>query len=229
MFEQCLKTELLPILDMLVSSKILSDNGFYLAGGTALALQFGHRLSEDLDFFTIQEFKPETIINRLQGETYFKVINQDNRTLNVLINAQRISFFHYPYKTIRDLLYFRECPIASYNDIAAMKIIAIAQRGSKKDFVDFSTLLTSGLAFSQMIEILKDKYPNIEYNLPHLIRSIGYFEDADGDLMPVMYRGGSFSSLTPQEWEMIKAAIINIQKKEFALMTGELKKDTNNK
>lgn len=55
MFEKCLKTELLPILDMLVASKTLTDNDFYLAGGTALALQFGHRLSEDLDFFTIEE------------------------------------------------------------------------------------------------------------------------------------------------------------------------------
>jgi hypothetical protein len=49
-FEKCLQPQLLTILDMLVTSQTLETNGFYLAGGTALALQFGHRISEDLDF-----------------------------------------------------------------------------------------------------------------------------------------------------------------------------------
>ena len=216
MFEQCLKPQLLPILDMLVASKTLADNGFYLAGGTALALQFGHRISEDLDFFTLKIFNPQIIIDRLQPENKLQIINIDDKTLNTLINSQKVSFFNYPYKTIHDLLNYRGCPVANYYDIAAMKIIAIAQRGSKKDFIDFNTLLENGCTFTRIIEFLKDKYPHIEYNLPHLIRSIGYFEDAENDAMPIMNRGNSFSILTQPEWGKIKEGIINLQKTEFS-------------
>ncbi len=218
MFEKCLRPELLDVLDILTASPVLANSGFYLAGGTALALQFGHRISDDLDFFTANEFKPQTIIDQL-AEAKLHIINMDDKTLSMLINAQKVSFFHYPYRLIKDLLDFRGCAVAHYLDIAAMKIIAIAQRGSRKDFVDFHTLLENACSWNQIIDSLKDKYPRIEYNLPHLIRSIGYFEDAQHDAMPLMNRGDCFSILTQEEWDEIKAGIISLQKRALQAIT----------
>ncbi len=211
MFEKCLKPQLLPVLDMLVASQVLESSGFYLAGGTALALQFGHRISEDLDFFSSKEFEPQTIIAQLD-QARLQIINMDDKTLNMLMDSQKVSFFYYPYPSISSFLEYRGCLVADHLDIAAMKIIAIAQRGSKKDFVDFHSLLTSTCTFDQIINCLKQKYPRIEYNSPHLIRSIGYFEDAEKEAMPLMNRGDHLSILTQKEWEKIKADIIDLQK-----------------
>lgn len=214
MFETCLNPQLLPVLVTLVKKDVLSSGGFYLAGGTALALQLGHRISEDLDFFTPQEFSPQQLVNRL-NQADLRIMNMDDRTLNMLIDGQKVSFFHYPYQVVYPLLSFRGCPMADCGDIAAMKIIAIAQRGSKKDFTDLMAILKSDYSINKIFNILKDKYPRIEYNLAHLVRSLGYFEDAEDDAMPIINRGDGFSLLTQEEWEQIKSALIEVQRSAF--------------
>jgi predicted nucleotidyltransferase component of viral defense system len=162
--------------------KILKDLGFlnkykfYLAGGTALALQIGHRISVDFDFYTQKNFDPNNIINKLKNKFQIEVIMLRDNTLGVIVDNVEINFFRYPYKLIDDLTILEKIKIASIKDIAAMKIIAIAQRGTQRDFVDIYYLLQK----HNVLEILRwvnEKYPEI--SIPLCLKALVYFKDAE--------------------------------------------------
>lgn len=213
MHEKNITPKALMALEKLRSSGVLVSHRFYLAGGTGLALQLGHRISEDLDFFTEQEFIPEKLVLQLRSRVEISVANLAPGTLHLICErAVRVSFFHYPYRLILPLSEFRECPVADYRDIAAMKLIAIAQRGSKKDFVDLFFLLKK-VKLQQLKKIVEQKYAGINYSWPHLLRSIAYFEDAEEDPMPVLTTAGRQRSMKPAEWEKIKRYLVEAQKR----------------
>lgn len=212
MFQECVNPRLIPILDQLVASDILSSHRFYLAGGTALAIQLGHRLSVDLDFFSVDDFELQNLIislNEYVGEITIR--NMSKGTINALIDGEKVSFLSYPYKNVYPLLSFRGCPIADYRDIAASKLVTISQRGLMRDFYDLDTIIQKGLSFTEVITIMQEKYPTINTIMPHIIRSIGYFEDADHEPPPLINKEG-FSLLTDTEWNEIKRRFLIIQK-----------------
>ncbi|SHG43589.1 Nucleotidyl transferase AbiEii toxin, Type IV TA system [Thermosyntropha lipolytica DSM 11003] len=211
MFLECLTHETLICLENISKSKVLEEKGFYLAGGTGLALQLGHRLSEDLDFFTTQNFSSSEIISRFK-EQEVKIIDEAPDTLHLLFKNQKISFFYYPYPPLYSFAFFPNCPIANYLDIATMKLIAISQRGAKKDFIDLYFIITKkNLSLSLLFTLLEKKYP-VKYSKLHILRSLTFFEDAEGDPMPLMNRGTKFTPLAEEEWELIKVNLIKIQK-----------------
>lgn len=213
MFQECVNPGLIPILDQLVDSDILNNHNFYLAGGTALAMQLGHRLSVDLDFFTEEDFALQSLIislNECMGEITIR--NMSKGTINAIINGEKVSFLTYPYKNLFPLLSFRECPIADYRDIAASKLVTISQRGLMRDFYDLDTIIQKGLPFAEIIALMQKKYPTINTIIPHIIRSIGYFEDANNEPPPLISRDEDFSLLTELEWSKIKARFLVIQK-----------------
>ncbi len=98
---------------------------FYLAGGTALALQLHHRLSFDLDFFSPEKFDPKKINADLQSINNYKLDRAAENTLLGIIEDIKISFFTYKYPLISKGTTFRSAKLASIQDIAAMKIDAI--------------------------------------------------------------------------------------------------------
>lgn len=213
MFENCIEPGALRILEKLNDCGILANGKFYLAGGTGLALQLGHRVSEDLDFFTDLLFKPQEILSQLQGKMDVTVVRIDSGTVHLMIDGQaKVSFLYYPYKLIFPPIFFKGCSLADYRDIAAMKLIAIAQRGSRKDFVDYYYLLRNRMDFSQVRDIIKNKFAGIQYSYPHLLRSIGYFEDAEVEPMPLMITSHGQRDLTVKEWNQIKAFLLAIQR-----------------
>ena len=221
MFQECINPSLIPILDRLVECGILIDRGFYLAGGTALAIQLGHRISVDLDFFTFDDFAPQNLLislNESLGE--INVINTSRGTLNSVINGEKVSFLKYPYKNIYPPLDFRGCPIADYRDIGASKLMTISQRGLIRDFYDLDAVIQTGISFTQIVAIMEEKYPTVKTIMPHIIRSIGYFEDADNEPRPLIRRAKGFSLLTDSEWNEIKQRFLILQKNALTQELG---------
>ena len=164
---------------ILPNFEFLKAYKFYLAGGTALALQIRHRTSVDFDFYTDKEFNPQTVYKQFQKQNNKKIllssVNEDN-TLILEINNISVSLFNYPYILARGLLESRYIDLASLEDIAAMKMIAIIQRGAKRDFIDMYFLIRK-LGLEKIFKISKEKYPGFNEYLA--LQSLTYFEDAE--------------------------------------------------
>lgn len=177
----------------------LSSSGWYLAGGTALALQVGHRQSVDLDFFL-----PKVSFDRIDLERNLLATGQwvtsfiqEGTLYGVLTNA-RVSFIAYPF--FKPSLKRIQCGnvfMLILSDIAAMKIIAISQRGRKRDFVDLYWYCINKDPLLEVIKRAIRGYPGQEDNINHILRSLVYFADAEKDPMPKIFFDAS--------WRMIKA------------------------
>jgi len=193
MFTKTLSKHAADALAILGKSNILSQA--YLAGGTACALQIGHRISLDLDFFTDQEFSTNLVLNQLSKLPGFKLDQTEKWTILGSFPKVKFSYFYYPYPLIKKTSPFSQINLASLEDIAAMKIAAICDRGSKRDFIDLYFLVKK----FPLIEILKfydKKYGKLSNNIYHIIRSLEYFVDAEEQKSPKM--------LIPVSWEEIK-------------------------
>ncbi len=180
---------------------------FYLAGGTALAVQIGHRESVDLDFFSYTKFSVHKLKQELSIAGILAVDYEDEDTLVGMLDDVKISFFHYSYEQSYALVKFEDIFLASEQDIAAMKLDTISARGSKKDFVDIYFLLKK-YSLNQLVEFFENKYKNIQYNKLHILKSLVYFDDANGDPDPLM--------LVDFDWNETKSFIEKIVKQYCA-------------
>ena len=111
-------------------------NSYYLAGGTGLALQLGHRLSKDFDFFSPLDFSTPELVQMLNELGEFQKHSEDINTLHGSLNGTRLSFIGFKYPVIQDKINDHAIRIAGLGDIAAMKLSAVLSRGIKKDFID---------------------------------------------------------------------------------------------
>lgn len=152
----------------------------YLAGGTALALQFGHRISVDLDFFTQEELDEKVLLVSLDQLPEFKKDGVAWRTVWGNVNNTKFSLFYYKYPLLEDTVEFMGLRLASLKDIAAMKIVAIGDRGTRRDFIDLY-FLSKTFSVDEMLEFYDKKYGDLDEKAYHLIRSLDYFTDADID------------------------------------------------
>ena len=117
--------------------------GFYLAGGSSLTLQLGHRISEDLDFFTAQNFQPEVLSRYLETKTQYQETLVSQGTLYCTLRGVKLSFIYYPIPLIFSPIEFEDIMIADWRDILAEKFKTLSQRGSRKDFYDLYACFTS--------------------------------------------------------------------------------------
>lgn len=170
---------------------------FYLAGGTAIALYFGHRTSIDLDFFCNTPFDPDTLQNNLARFGSFDTIKKERDTLTGELEKAKLSFFKIHDKPIRPLLHLDSLYLADLLDLALMKIMAISDRGTRRDFVDLYALTHRFKPLDELLELLPEKYGTWKYNLAHILRSLGYFVDAEEEDMPHM--------LEPLDWKTVKS------------------------
>lgn len=161
---------------------VLNDFSAYLAGGTALALQLGHRTSRDFDFYTPTKFKPEVISEKLKNaglEIPTDGTSEDN-TYQTIIEGVSLSIFHYPYKLVGGLLEFPPIKLALLEDIAAMKIVAVIQRAKQRDFFDLYYLIQN-LGLEKILTATYQKYPWYQENNQIIFKSLVYFEEAEND------------------------------------------------
>jgi hypothetical protein len=168
---------------------------FYLAGGTALALQFGHRRSVDLDFFSRRDFDPEAIVSRIQRLDGFSVLAKDLQTLHTHITGTKVSFLGYDYPVLFAFEEFLGVNVADPRDIACMKVSAVAGRGTKRDFVDLY-FAAKRYGLRHLLDLFGQKFAQANYSAVHLMKSLTYFEEAEKDPMPDM--------LTATSWQEMK-------------------------
>ncbi len=151
----------------------------YLAGGTALALQLGHRTSLDYDFYTKNHFDTELILKDFQQDLVdLRIDRVANDTLIFTSEGISVSIFYYPYELIGNLVQFKEIKLASIKDIAAMKMIAISMRGKRRDFIDVYYLLQK-YNLKELIEFTIKKYPS--YQPMVILKGLIYFQDAEDE------------------------------------------------
>jgi len=207
MFEPVISTKVLLLMQQLSSLDEIREK-FYLAGGTALALQCGHRKSEALDFLTQINFDVERLsqtILSFEGT----IISQEQGTLHVIVNEVKMSFLYYPYSLLKPPTNFAGLPMASIADIACMKTVAISQRGEKKDFYDMYKILTL-MTPLELKQLFLEKYSSKKINCYHILKSFFYFEEAENLPDPITLDGTT--------WTEVKDFFINKER----ILTKEL-------
>jgi hypothetical protein len=184
----------LDLLRALSSNAALKD--FALAGGTSLALRFGHRVSVDLDFFTEQNFDKQRAIEALAAKHEVNVDDINEVGVMAKVDGVKVDLVTYRYSLIAQPETIDGIRLLSLPDVVGMKLSAVTNRGAKKDFYDLHTLI-SELGFPALVGMYRQKYPN--YDPMIMLRSIGYFEDAEEQEDPV--------SLIGMTWPKVKQSI----------------------
>ena len=180
------------------------QHGFYLAGGTALAIHLGHRRSQDLDWFTTGRIPDAlSLATSIREEGIPLEVRQVARgTLNGAVFKIPVSFFEYQYPLLQKEISWSEvgCRLASLPDIACMKLSAIAQRGHKKDFVDLYALGIKSFSLKQMLGFYQKRFSLKD--IGHVLFALTYFDDAERERMPVMAWGTQWKTIqtTIQTW-----------------------------
>ena len=168
-----------------------------LVGGTALALQYGHRSSVDLDFFGNIEASTEELTQVLGQVGVVTLFGQSKMIKGFALDGVRIDIVNYTYPWLEEAIIEDGLRLASPADIAAMKVYAIENRGSRKDFIDMYFLLKH-YSLDEILSFYKRKYP--EHSEFVALRSLTFFEDAESFAMPKMY--------VDFDWEELKRSII---------------------
>ncbi|MHB0976451.1 MAG: nucleotidyl transferase AbiEii/AbiGii toxin family protein [Candidatus Aquicultorales bacterium] len=149
-----------------------------------MAIQLGHRRSIDFDFFSTKPFSTETLIADLKADAIrFKVVAEEEGTLLLTVRGGKTSFFHDRYPLLEPTAFFEDIPLARIEDITAMKILAIVQRGAKRDFVDLFFILQE-IPFHKIAMRIIERYGPERMNPTHVGKSLVYFVDAEIDPDP---------------------------------------------
>lgn len=197
MHEDILTSDQVAVLEGL--SRVDAAGGFYLAGGAALALRHGHRRSVVFDFFRETPFDVMELERRLeQAFPALERLQASEDTLYVCLAGVTTSFFRLRYPLLEPPEATRwGFGLASDADLAAMKLEAVAGRGSRKDFVDLWTLCRLGWSLEQVFAAFERKYGAARTDRYHRLRALAYFEDAEREPMPDL--------LAPLAWEELRA------------------------
>ena len=176
---------------------VMSAMDFSLAGGTALALYLGHRRSIDFDWFSGKSMPDVLKFAQTVREHGVPLIVQqvDRGTLHASVLGVRTSFFEYKYPRLKAPVPLKThgCLLASLDDIACMKLSAVAQRGTKKDFVDIFALLKTHATLGRMLTLYRRKYSVAD--VLHVLHALVYFDDAETERMPRMIWNAEWSAI----------------------------------
>ncbi len=197
------------VLKKVIETISLKD--YYLAGGTALALQTGLRESFDFDFFVKTEFDEKLLINELEEIGELEVTTCRTGTVHAILNGIQLTFLYFNNNLVEDTIKVEEIDrlcLASIKDIAIMKLIAISQRGTKKDFFDLYYICNKyDIKIENVLINLEKKYSKEKINYAHVIQSLAYFEDAEDEVLP--------KTFIEYEWDDIKKYYIEEQKRIY--------------
>ncbi len=155
------------------------DKKYYLVGGTALALQLGHRRSIDFDLFTNKGFDNNKIIKIV--EKYYPVeetfINQKNQ-LTIMCHGTKLTWYKYEYQIPVDIIWKGVIDLPDVLTIACMKAFAIGQRAKWKDYVDMYFILKD-YSFNEISERTTELFGEGLFDEALLRGQLSYFEDVD--------------------------------------------------
>lgn len=187
--------QLLELLNLVMKSETFRN--FNLVGGTALALQLGHRISIDIDMFGNSEIDEIEFAQELTQFGQPIVLKKSKNIIIYTINGIKLDFVNYSYPLLKKIKVVDSIRLSSLEDIAAMKLNAISGRGSRKDFIDLYFLLET-FSLNEMVDFYSEKYQDGSTFL--VLKSLTYFDDAEMEEMPVMTKTLS--------WEKVKARIL---------------------
>lgn len=197
--------------------KFLSDDGFYLAGGTSLALLIGHRTSVDFDFFIQKHFDSVKLIDKITkvfgSEVKVTLIEKD--TVFVIIKDVECSFFWYQYPLLNEIKTEIGINLAGLKDIAAMKLLSVSHRPAKRDYIDIYYLLNS-FSLEEMLAFAHKKYKNINEYL--ILRALTYYDDVEGkeNKRPIKLLDPNFS------WQEAKIILTDrVKKYQLAMLKSQ--------
>lgn len=179
---------------------------FNLVGGTALALQIGHRISIDLDLFTYQDYDSTVIQQALKPLGSLDILVDKPPFLQVRLDNVKLDFLKFPYSFVQDHATIEGIRLVSIENIAVMKLLAVARRGVKKDFIDLFFILEQ-YSLGNILKIFEERLPHVD--LFHILKSLTYFDDAEADGDPKM--------LQKVSWAAVKKTIV---RKTQAYMGG---------
>lgn len=201
-------------LEYLAKQEWFKKTPWYLAGGTALALQVGHRQSVDLDFFNPQKnFSGAKLLTHFSKDKLRTDILREGTIYGKLLGA-KISFIAYPFFVPREnSKWYGNVRILDEKDIATMKIIAISQRGRKRDFVDLFWYLMHRESLFDILWRLPDQYLTVSHDYHHILKALEYFEDAESDPMPTLFFKATWSEIK----RFFKSETVKIAKKLLRL------------
>lgn len=169
-----------------------------LVGGTALALQLGHRKSIDLDFFGTIDCEAEYLRESIAGIASLTILKESPHIHIYIVDGIKVDIVNYKYPWLDDVVLEQGLRLASVSDIAAMKITAIIGRGTKKDFIDIAFLLHH-FSLEEILHFYAAKYNDSSVFMA--MKSLAYFDDAEADPMPDMF--------VNQSWQQLKAYILS--------------------
>lgn len=171
---------------------------FYLAGGTALALTLGHRISVDLDFFSeTNQLRPNERHRIISDLTRIgaKIQDESEGTVHAVLGNTAVSFFRYGYPCVRPLKRWKNIGVADPADIGLMKLGAVMGRGSKKDFYDLYALLHGGYELPQLLRLSRKKFKGHADFPFQALKALVYFDDADSETAPRMTENVPWTSV----------------------------------
>lgn len=177
MFENVLTKEQMALAERLLPQ--IED--FYLAGGTALALQIGHRRSLDFDLASSKQISPFDLERKLinRGFAIQKIFTATNDEFSVLIHATRVTFFSFPFNVKHRITWQRgQITLPEIIELGAMKAYALGRRSKWKDYVDLYFLLKFKLSMEELVEKAKEIFSS-HFNSKLFREQLCYFEDID--------------------------------------------------
>ena len=192
---EAIQPETLDLLRALAPLPVFDD--FALVGGTGLALQLGHRLSVDLDFFTPNDFRTDHVVEALDPNFELVVTGRAAYSLNCQINGIKVDILRHRYVLLKDPVVDDGIKLWSIEDIAAAKISAITNRGAKKDFYDLVEIL-SVISLDSVLSFFEKKYPSAERFMA--MKSLSWFENAESEPDPI--------ALTGLSWVEVKETVL---------------------
>lgn len=184
-------------LDFLSAEGWIEESEWYLAGGTALALQAGNRKSFDLDFFTTKkDFDEKKLISHFIGNDNWGTDIEEKNTIYGQLFKAKVSFIAYPFFIPKqEFLLHGSVRVLNQIDVAVMKITAISQRGRKRDFFDLYWCAKNIEPLEDIVKRLKIQYPAIAHDYHHILKALVYFEDAENDPEPEIFFKVSWSEV----------------------------------
>lgn len=177
-----------------------TGEGFYLAGGSAVAFHLGHRTSHDLDLFALEEGASfDAFYSAAREDDAIEVIAGGDTTMQLRVEGVPIDVVRYPYPPLDPPTAGPGgFPVAGLRDLAVMKLAAVARRGLRRDFWDLMVIVEAGLTLDQLAADYLERFGRSQPDLYHVWKSLTYFDDAEKD--PVLPRG-----MDESLWQRIKS------------------------
>jgi hypothetical protein len=191
----------------------LIRNQFYLVGGTALALQLGHRLSVDLDFFTSEDFAPLPLAGQLQRLATAKGLRHTTGNLLGFLNDVKVEFVYYAYKPVFPLLDWEGLLLLDPRDIGLFKLLALLGRHTKKDISDLHFIDKEVIPIPELFLLLVSHYEQGDINLFKQLELLFDDQSINASEMPIMLREFDYD----QAYAQIKQKLVESIRKYFGL------------